>query len=245
MRRGAALALLAAVLAGCGGGDEERTTVFAASSLTDVFERIDPDARFNFAGSDELATQLREGADADVYASASVPLALELHREGVTERPRLLAANQVVVVVPAANPAGIASLADLTRDDVRVVIAEEGVPAGDYAREALAELPEGAAILENVVSEERDVRAVVGKVALGEADAGFAYRTDLAAHEGDAIEVGSIGAIARAEYAIAVVRGGDRDAAERFVERALSPDGQRELLRAGFVTTPRAGRELP
>jgi molybdate transport system substrate-binding protein len=244
--RWAALASVAlALCTGCGGVDEGRLTVFAASSLTDVFEQLDPDARFNFAGSDELATQLREGAEADVYASASVPLALELHRAGVLERPRLLAANQVIVVVPHDNPARIDSLADLARPGTEVVLAEEGVPAGDYAREALADMENGAAILANVVSEERDVRAVVAKVALGEADAGFAYRTDLAAYEGDAVEVGAIGAVARAEYAIAIVRDGDRDAARRFLERALGRDGQSTLRRAGFVTASAAGRELP
>jgi molybdate transport system substrate-binding protein len=240
----AALALCAGC-GGSGGGGGDAATVFAASSLTDVFERIDPDARFNFAGSDELATQLREGAEADVYASASVPLALELHREGVVEQPRLLAANQVVVVVPHDNPAQIASLADLGAPGVRIVIADEGVPAGDYARAALARRDEGTAILANVVSEERDVRAVVAKVALGEADAGFAYRTDLAAYEGDAVEVRSIGALARAEYAVAIVRDGDRAAAERFVEGAFGREGRRALGRAGFVTPSETGQELP
>jgi molybdate transport system substrate-binding protein len=242
----ATLGALAVVLCGaCAGSDTDALTVFAASSLGDVLEQIEPHARFNVAGSDELAAQLREGARADVFVSASVPLALSLHRDGVVERPRLLAANHVVVVVPRGNPARIDSLAALARPGVEVVIAEEGVPAGDYARESLASMDEGPAILANVVSEERDVRAVVGKVALGEADAGFAYRTDLAPYGGDAVEVGAIGALARADYAIAVVRRGERAAARAFVRRLLDPDGQRALLRAGFVTTSSAGRELP
>ncbi|MDQ3993141.1 MAG: molybdate ABC transporter substrate-binding protein [Actinomycetota bacterium] len=239
----AALALAVALVAGCGGADDEQLIVFAASSLSEVFEQLEPDARYNFAGSDELATQLREGADADVYASASPGHAVDLHREGIVERPRLLAANQVVLVVPRSNRAGIETLTDVARPGVRLVIAAPGVPAGDYAREALERDPRGDAILANVVSEEQDVKAVVAKVALGEADAGFAYRTDVGPAAGDVVEVGD--ALARAEYAIALVREGDRDDAERFVERMLAPEGQQALLGAGFVTTSEAGRPLP
>ena len=238
----AAVAIAAALLTACGGGGD-RLTVFAASSLTEVLQELEPNARYNFAGSDELATQLREGADADVYASASPRHAADLYRDGIVERPRLLAANQVVVVVPRANPAGIQALDDLARPGVRIVIAGPGVPAGDYAREALRGTPLGTDVLANVVSEEDDVRAVVGKVAFGEADAGFAYRTDIRAAADDVVEVG--GAIARAEYAISVVREGDPDRAARFVERLLAPAGQRALLRAGFVTTSEAGEPIP
>lgn len=241
--RAAALALVV-LAAACGGSGPHRVTVFAASSLTEGLESLDEPARFNFAGSDELATQLREGADADVFASASIPLALELFREGVVERPRLLAANQVVVLVPRNNPAAIGALADLARPGVKIVIGEPGVPAGDYARIALARAPQGDAILENVVSEEQDVKGVVAKLALGEADAGFAYRTDAAPVAGDVEEVGAIGALARAQYAVAVVQRGNREAARRFVELLLGPPGQRALLRAGFVTTSAAGEPL-
>ncbi len=229
-----------AALAGCGGGGDE-LTVFAASSLTDVFEQVDPAARFNFAGSDDLATQIREGAEADVYASADVEHALALYGEGLIERPRLLVSNHVVVIVPRSNPAGIRSLADLARKGVKVVIAAPGVPVGDYARTVLAATPHGKAILENVVSEEEDVKGVVSKVMLGEADGGFAYRTDIGAAR-DVVEVG--GALARAEYAIAVVKEGDRDAAERFLERVFGEDGRRAFLRAGFVTSTSDGRPV-
>ena len=105
------------------------------------------------------------------------------------------------------------------------MIAAPGVPVGDYAREALARTDEGPEVVENVVSEEDDVKGVVGKVALGEADAGFAYRTDIAPTNGKVIEAAEIGALGRADYAIAVVREGDRAAAEAFVGRALGEDG--------------------
>ena len=108
--RSAALGLAALALAGCGGSGGDEVTVFAAASLTEAFEELDPDARFNFAGSDDLATQLREGAEADVYASADPKHALALYEEGLVERPGRLVSNHVVVIVPRDNPAGIHSL---------------------------------------------------------------------------------------------------------------------------------------
>jgi molybdate transport system substrate-binding protein len=218
--------------------------VFAASSLSEAFEQLDPEARFNFAGSDDLATQLREGARADVYASADAKHALALYEEGLVEQPVRLASNHVVVIVPRGNPARIESLLDLARPGLKLVIAAPGVPVGDYAREALARTDEGPEVLENVVSEEDDVKGVVGKVALGEADAGFAYRTDIAPTDGKVVEASEIGALGRADYGIAVVRGGNRDAAEAFVARALGDEGRRVLLRAGFVTSSGDGDPL-
>ncbi|MBD0329589.1 MAG: molybdate ABC transporter substrate-binding protein [Thermoleophilia bacterium] len=247
MRRPAALAVAVALLAGgcateSGGG--HRVTVFAAASLADVLETVEPGARFNFAGSDELATQLREGARADVYAAADAGLALALHREGLLERPRRLCSNRVVVVVPRGNPARVRALADLARPGVKIVIGDRGVPAGDYARAALARAPGGDAVLANVVSEEQDVKGVVGKVALGEADAGFAYRTDVGAAGSAVAEAAGVGVLARAEYAIAVVRDGERARASAFLRRVFAPHGRRAFRRAGFVTSPGDGRPL-
>jgi molybdate transport system substrate-binding protein len=242
-RAGLAVALLVS-LAACDGGEHDGPRVFAASSLTEVLQSFEPHARYEFAGSDDLATQIREGAKADVYASADVRHALELYREGVVERPRLLASNHVVVIVPRSNPWHIRSVADLAQHGVKIVITSPGVPAGDYVRAALARDPHGAAILDNVVSEEDDVKGVVGKVALDEADAGFAYRTDIRATRGKVVEVGDIGALGRAEYAIAVVRDGDRDAAAAYIERLLAPEGRRAFLRAGFVTSGADGKPL-
>ena len=113
--RAALLLAAVALAAGCGGegSSDEPLTVFAAASLTEVFQSLAPDERFNFAGSDELATQLREGARADVYAAASPRYPVELHEEGLVEEPRIFATNRLVVVVPADNPAGIDSLDDL------------------------------------------------------------------------------------------------------------------------------------
>ena len=120
----AALALvLALAAAGCGGGsDDGRLTVFAASSLTEVFERLDPDARFNFAGSDELAAHLEEGAEADVYAAASPKHPERLFRTGPIERPRIFATNRLVLIVPRDNPAQIGSVRDLARLGTKLVV---------------------------------------------------------------------------------------------------------------------------
>jgi molybdate transport system substrate-binding protein len=230
----AALALALALLAACG-GDDERLTVYAAASLTDAFQALDAEARFNFAGSDELATQLREGAEADLYAAASPKYPAELHAEGVVERPRVFATNRLVLVVPHDNPARIRSLDDLLSDGVKLVVGAEGVPIGDYTRTVLAKLGRSRA-LEQVVSEEDDVRGVVGKVALGEADAGFVYATDIVAAADDlrAIELPRRAHV-EVRYPIAVVVGAEhRGEAERFVELVLGPEGRRILRAAGF-----------
>lgn len=232
--------LLAAALlvfaAACGGGDDEPTlTIFAASSLTDVFEELDPAARFNFAGSDELATQLREGAEADVYAAASPRYPQELFAEGVVERPQTFATNRLVLIVPQDNPRQIETPADVAAPGVKLVIGAEGVPIGDYTREVLDRAGRND-VLRRVVSEEEDVRGVLGKVALGEADAGFVYATDVAAAADDvrAIELPSE-IQARIEYQIAVVRkSASRDAALSFVQLLLGARGRSSLLSAGF-----------
>jgi molybdate transport system substrate-binding protein len=233
MRRAAVL-LAVALLAACGGSDDHAATVFAAASLTEVFEALDPHARFNFAGSDELAAQLREGAEADVYASASPRYAEELQRESLLEDSRVFATNRLVLIVPAANEAGIDGLDDLRRHGVKLVIGAEGVPIGDYARDVL-ERASASDVLEQVVSEEQDVKGVVGKVALGEADAGFVYATDARA-AGDDVRAIEVPAVADVEvrYLIGLVRNGDREAGEQFMDRVLGEEGRSTLTAAGF-----------
>jgi molybdate transport system substrate-binding protein len=226
----------ALALSGCaGGGGDERLTVYAAASLTEVFQQLEPDARFNFAGSDELATQLREGADADVYAAASPRYPRELAAEGIVERPVVFATNRLVIIVPDDNPAAIATLGDTARDGVRLVVGGEGVPVGDYTREVL-EKAGRLDVLERVVSEEEDVKGIVGKIALGEADAGFVYATDARAASGD---VRSIQIPRRfqvpVEYPVAIVRNTEKAAAAHaFVRLLRSQRGRRHLRAAGF-----------
>lgn len=236
MRLAAALAAVA-LATGCGGDDpaDERVTVFAAASLTEVLEGLAPDARLSFAGSDELATQIREGARADVYAAASLRHAEELHAEGLVDEPRVFATNRLVLVVPEANPAGIKALEDVAAEGVRLVVGAPGVPVGDYTRAGL-EAARREDVLTRVVSEEEDVKAVVAKVRLGEADAGFVYATDARA-AGDALRAIELPAEARTEirYPVAVVRATERRAAaEAFVRLLLSERGRALLREAGF-----------
>jgi molybdate transport system substrate-binding protein len=239
-----ALALVAlALFSGCGGdagaepgdGLDENLTVFAAASLTEVFEELAPNVRFNFAGSDELATQIREGAPADVYAAASPRYPDELLAEELVEGPQIFATNRLVLVVPSDNPAAIESVDDLRADGTKLVVGAEGVPVGDYTRTVLENM--GATdVLESVVSNEDDVKGVVGKVASGEADAGFVYVTDYNAALEDlqAIELPE-DAQAVVEYPIAVVSDSEnREAADTFVELVLSDEGQQALEDAGF-----------
>jgi molybdate transport system substrate-binding protein len=240
MRRLAWLSLMLA-LAACGGDDETQTgdgalSVYAAASLTEVFPAIDPAPRYNFAGSDELATQIREGAPADVYAAASSKYPQELLAEGLVEEPVTFASNRLVVIVPAANPAGIEEIADVTEPGTKLVIAAEGVPVGDYTRQVLQDLGLTAA-LDNVVSNEDDVKGVVGKVTLGEADAGFVYATD-AAVAGDEVIMLELpeGSQPPIEYQIAVVADSEnRGAAEAFVDLVLGEEGRMQLEAAGFI----------
>jgi molybdate transport system substrate-binding protein len=232
------IALVVLSIAGCGGNDSESEPldIYAAASLAEVFPEIDPDANFSFAGSDELATQIREGAPADVYAAASSKYPQELYEEGLVEEPATFATNRLVLVVPTANPGGIDSVDDLLQPGTRLVVAAEGVPVGDYTRTVLATLGLSKA-LDNVVSNEDDVKGVSGKVALGEADAGIVYATDVTA-VADRVLAFELPDDAQPpiEYQVAVVTGSDdEDAAEELVEKLLGAEGREALERAGFV----------
>lgn len=227
--RAAALLLLAVVLTACGGGDGDALTVFAAASLADVLPRLDGDARYSFGGSDDLAAQIREGAPADVFASASPKYPDELHAAGLAGVPQVFATNRLVAIVRLGYSGELSSLAD---PGVKVVLAAAGVPAGDYAREALAGLGMERA-LDNVVSEEDDVKGVVSKVALGEADAGFVYSTDVRPVADEVRMLAVPDSVQpRIEYSVSVVR--ESPDASEFVERLLGPEGQAALREAGF-----------
>jgi molybdate transport system substrate-binding protein len=211
-------------------------TVFAAASLTTVMPQVDGRQRYAFDGSNALAAQIRQGAPADVFASANTALPQELYRDGLVERPVVFTRNALVLIVPRSNPARISSVRDLRRKGVKLVVAAPGVPVGDYTRTVLHGLKLDAA-LQNVVSNETDVREVLAKVALGEADAGFVYRTDARTVRS---RVTAIGIRARAQpivrYAVAVVKSSrHRAAARSFVRRLLLPRAQSKLRAAGFL----------
>ena len=216
----------------------KRLTVLAASSLTEVLPRVDGRPAYSFGGSDQLAFQIRQGAPADVFASASPDFTQALFREGSVERPRAFASNSLALAVPRSNPAGLESVFDLRRTNVKLVVGAADVPVGAYTRRVLKRLSL-TGVLAQVVSEEPDAKSVIGKLALGEADAGFVYRTDVApaADRVRAIVIPPRGQ-PQVRYEVAVVRAGsDRAAARRFVTTlATSERARRTLTRAGFGT---------
>jgi molybdate transport system substrate-binding protein len=235
----AAIGTIVALAALVGFADERaapRITVFAASSLTDVFPTIDRQPRFSFASSSTLAEQIRQGAPADIFASADTKNPQLLYREGLCGKPTVFATNALVVVYPKSNPGDLNTVFDMRRPGLKVVIARQGVPVGDYTRAVLRNLGILRAVLANVVSEEADARSVLAKVALGEADAGFVYRTDAASLKK---RIGAAVIPRRAQppirYGICVVTSSDeRTAARAFVESVLGKTGRTRLTAAGF-----------
>lgn len=243
-------------------GREEATptlVVFAAASLneafTDVgaaFEATHPglEIAFNFAGSSVLAAQLAQGARADIFASADGRQMQAAQAAGRIAGPVYhFAGNRLVVAVPSANPAGVASLRDLARPGVLLVLAAPDVPVRAYTDRLLAQLAADPAygeayrqaVLNNVVSEEPNVRQVVAKIALGEVDAGIVYQTDVTPELADRVVAMPIPEAInpRAVYPIAVVAEAPHPAlAQAFVAFVRSAAGQDILARWGFVVPP-------
>jgi molybdate transport system substrate-binding protein len=240
------LALGALALAGCGGG-EDTLTVSAASSLkkalTDYGAQFgDAKARFSFAGSDELAAQIRKGAHPDVFASANTKLPDQLYREGLVSKPVTFAGNRLVLAVPASSDAKVASLQDLEEAGATLAIGSESVPVGSYTRTVLSKLPEAesAAILKSVRSEEPDVAGIVGKLTQGAVDAGFVYISDVRATHGrlKATELPD-NLQPSVAYGAAVVKDAkNQDAAKKFVDGLLDGAGKDALDAAGFEPPP-------
>jgi molybdate transport system substrate-binding protein len=231
-------------------------TIFTAASLTDAFkemganlEQANPGTKvlFNFAGSPTLRTQLAQGARADVFASADEPNMQGAQKEGsIASEPRIFVRNQLVAIVPAANPAQVLRLQDLAKSGVKLVLTNKEVPVGNYSRQALTKMSQDAAfgaefttrVLANLVSEETNVKQVVAKVQLGEADAGIVYSSDVTPAVRGAVQVlaipESFNVIAR--YPIAVVREAPNVAGARaFIDYVLSPAGQAILTKHGFL----------
>ncbi|HET9906824.1 MAG TPA: molybdate ABC transporter substrate-binding protein [Anaerolineales bacterium] len=227
-------------------------TVFAAASLTDAFTEIGANfeaanpgvtTTFNFAGSQALRTQIEEGAPADVFASANQTEmeALVISEHVVAGTPQVFLSNKLVVVVPADNPAALENLEGLARSGVKLVIAAEEVPVGKYTREALNLMNDQFGsdfkdkLLANVVSNEDNVRQILAKVQLGEADAGIVYMSDaVSAPELQTIEIpNDLNVIATYPIA-ALLDTANSDLATAFVEYVLSSDGQAILEKWGF-----------
>jgi molybdate transport system substrate-binding protein len=213
-----------------------RLTIDGAASLTEVFPRIDRTQRYEFAGSDQLALQIAQGQPADVFAAASPKYPDQLYAQGLVEKPVVFATNTVVLIVPKRNPAGIKSVYDVAKPGVKLVVGDPTVPIGSYTQKALAALKLNV----KPVSQETDVKNVVAKVALGEADAGFVYSSDVKPVQGKVL-VFRLPAVASptAVYEVAIVKSTkSHAAAAAFVRRVLSKRGQALLRAAGFGPIP-------
>ena len=218
--------------------DAPRMRVLAAASLTEVFPRIDARAAYTFAGSNQLAFQIRQGAPTDVFASASPEYTQALFRDGLVERPVTFASNRLVLVVPKENPAGIRSVFDLRRKNVKLVIGGARVPIGIYTRDVLRRLGL-TSVLAKVVSEEPDVKGIVGKVGLGQADAGFVYGTDVRPAASRLVAIGlPAWAQPKVRYEVAVVARSSNKAAARAWVRSLRGQRAQRLLRAAGFGKP-------
>ncbi len=254
------LALL--LLTACTPSPTHDLHVFAAASLREAltqtaaaFQRANPNVRIvpNVAGSQLLRLQIESGARADLVISANPDHLEALHRANLLlAPPTVVATNQLVLAVPAANPAGISGLQDLTQPTHRIVMAAESVPAGAYTRHMLA-LHAAAtgqpgfpnAVLDNAISFETNVRQVAAKLELAEADAGFVYRTDVLASNGRLQTIQTPPhAQVTATYPAAVLRDAPNlQLAQRFRDFLRTPEAQAILTRHGFG--PAAANSVP
>lgn len=216
-------------------------TIYAAASLTEVFRALDPAQNYSFAGSNALETQIRNGAPADIFASAAPLNTQRLFKAGIVDKPVTFTANRLALIVPKSNPAGIKTVYDLRTKPVKLVVAAPAVPVGGYTLTVLRKMGLSG-VLSKVVSRESDVKAVTGKVALGQADAGFVYVTDARAVSDD-VTVVRIPAWAqpRVRYEIAVVsKSANKVAAQAWIKGLLSAKGQTALKNAGFLPIPKS-----
>ena len=263
MRRRTMLGILLATVlaaAGCGGSDSSgggssgastpkggTLNVFAASSLTEAFTKLADTyqaahpgwtVRLNFAGSDQLAAQIEQGVPADVFAAASPKYPEELQGKNLLGDTTNFATNTLVVVVPAANPAGIKTVNDLTKG-AKLVVADPAVPLGAYTETVLTNLGISESDL-NIVSKEQDAKSVLAKITLGEADAGFVYITD-ALSAGDKVKQITFpkSAEATAVYPIGIVSSSKQtEAAQQWIDLVTGTEGQTVLHDLAFGPPP-------
>jgi molybdate transport system substrate-binding protein len=249
----AALAATAVLLGGCrsgtsssAGASRPTLTVSAAASLQNAFPEYGKGfapaaSRFSFAGSDELAAQIRQGVRPDVFAAANTKLPDSLYHNGLVEKPTVFATNTFVIAVPTSSTK-VKTLADLARRGVTIAAGSPTVPIGTYTRETLAMLPpsEGKRIEANIKSNEPDVTGVVGKVSQGAVDAGFVYISDVKATGGKLRAITVPAALQpRVAYGAAVVKGSKHSRqAKAFIAGLLVGRGRQILRAAGFGPPP-------
>jgi molybdate transport system substrate-binding protein len=258
MKRWTILALLVLFVSPAHAAAKRTLHVFAAASLLDAFGTIakdfekahpDVDVKLQFAGSQTLAAQIEQGAEADVFASADDRwMDYVAQRNFLAGEAKTFATNRLVLVVPKSNPARIGKIADLARPGVRLVFGAETVPVGSYTRAVLLKLSGdpafgedfGRSVVRNAVSQEENVKSIVNKVVLGEADAGFVYRSDVthnAARHALLFELPK-NAQVMARYPIAVMKGRRAGLGQAFVDYVLSPAGQATLQKEMFSPAP-------
>jgi len=232
-------------------------TVFAASSLTNAFndikaafEQANPGVTvaYSFGGSNTLATQLSQGAPADIFASANTAqMNVAITAKRIAGSTHTFAKNRLVLIVPANNPANITTLKDLAKPGIKLVLAAAGVPVRDYTNTMLDKLVQNpaygadykTAFLKNVVSEETDVRQVSAKVSLGEADAGFVYRSDVTPDIVSKVLIIQIPDTVNtiATYPIAATNNSaNLDLAQKYIAYVLSDAGQQTLVKWNFIS---------
>lgn len=241
----ACLLLASACGTSSGEGDGNRTlNVFAAASLSEAFGALEKrfeaqhegvDVRLNLAGSSQLASQINEGAPADVFASANEKnMDKVVDAGGVDGRPETFATNELTIAVAPGNPKGIEGFADLAREDLTVVVCAAQVPCGS----ATEEVEQATGVTLAPASEEQDVKAVLNKVRLGEVDAGLVYVTDVTS-AGDKVESVEFPESEQAvnDYPIAALSAaGEPELARQFRDLVLGEAGREELARVGFGT---------
>jgi molybdate transport system substrate-binding protein len=235
---------------------QEKITVFAAASLTEAYNAAGPAftkktgiaVTFNYGGSDTLATQIKQGAPADVFASANLTQMKVVNDAGlVAGAPKTFAKNRLVLISPKGAAMKFASPADLAKPNAKVVLAAATVPVGGYARATFAKLSGTngypvdfpAAVEKNVVSNELDVKAVVTKISLGEGDAGVVYSTDVTSTVAPKLDVVPFPAAVAPdiEYPIAALKNAPNPkGAQAFVDYIVSPEGQAFLKARGFIS---------
>jgi molybdate transport system substrate-binding protein len=241
----AAFAVAALALSACGGSEgknQPRIAVAAASSLDEALTSCSPGfsqarVRLSFAGSDQLAAQIRQGAKPDVYAAANTKLPRQLSAEGRLTKPIVFATNQLVIAVPA-GAGKVRSIGDLAKPSLKLAVGSDAVPVGSYTQQTLARLPalERRQILHNVRSREPDVKGIVGKLTQRAVDAGFVYVTDVRATRGKLVAIVLPSRLRPAVgYGAGIVKGTNHPAAARdYVQGLLTGTCAESLRKAGF-----------
>lgn len=239
LRRALALALRVGLAAPV---SASALSVYAASSLRDVFTQIDSSPEYNFQGSGALQMQIQRGAPADVFASASSQEPQALFKGGHCKRPVTFATNKLALLVPNGNPGKIRSVYSLRAGGRRLAIGGSGVPVGSYTRSLLKRLGLSRILTSNTVSEEANAAGIVSKIATGSADAGFAYVTDgkIANDRVDVIRLPRFAQPPIRYKVCQVVRSGvDAGGARAFIAKVRSTRGRRLLKASGFGLPPK------